>query len=51
MSMNISHYGFVCLVNFLEERYIRVNKKTFFEKKLRKNRYQVFVNYSQIFPI
>ena len=34
--MNISHYGFVCLVNFSNEKYIRVKKfslKTFFERE------------------
>ena len=48
--MNISHYGFVCPVNFSNEKYIRVKKKKFLDIFLRKNRYQVFVNYSRILP-
>ena len=43
--MNISHYGYVCLVNFSNEKYIRVKENKFSENFLSKNRYQVFVNY------
>ena len=50
-SINISHYVFVCLVNFSNEKYIRVKKKKLLELFLRKNRYQIFVNYSRIPPI
>ena len=50
-SMNISPYGFVCQVNFLYEKYIRVKKKKFLYILLRKNSYQVFMNYSRILPI
>ena len=50
-SMNISHYGFVCSVNFSNEKYIRVKKKKFLIILLRENRYQVFVSYLGILPI
>ena len=49
--MNISHYGFVCQVNFPNGKYIRVKKKKFLEIFKEKNRYQVFVNYSRMLPI
>ena len=51
MSINTSQYGFVCPVKFSNEKYIRIKKKKFLDIFLRKNRYQVFVNYSQILPI
>ena len=35
--MNISLYGFVCSVNFSNQRYIRVKKKKFLDIFLRKN--------------
>ena len=47
--MNKSHYGLVCPVNFSNEKFTRVQKNEFLE--LKKNRYQVFVNYSRILPI
>ena len=50
-SMHISHYGFVCPVNFSNVKYIWVKKKKFLENKLREKIYQVFVNYSRILPI
>ena len=50
-SMNMSHYGFICLVNFSNEKYIRGKKKKFLDIILRKNRYQVFVNYLRILSI
>ena len=50
--MNIYHYGFVCLVNFLEEKYIRVKKKTFIEKKNEKKQIsgicELFANISHL---
>ena len=49
--MNISHYDFVCPETFSNEKFIRVKKKKFVEIFLRKNRYQVFVNYLRILPI
>ena len=48
--MNISHYGFVCQVNFSNEKYIRVRKKKFLEIFLGKSRYQVFVIIRENFP-
>ena len=41
-------YGFLCPINFSNEKYIRVKKNIFLDIFLRKNRYQVFVNYSRI---
>ena len=35
--MNISHYGFVCPVNFSNKKYIRVKKKKFSDILLRIN--------------
>ena len=36
--MNISHYGFVCPVNFTNEKYKRVKKKKLLETFLRKKK-------------
>ena len=36
--MHISHYGFVCPVNFSNENYIRVKKKKFLDIFLRKKK-------------
>ena len=49
--MNICHYGFVCLVNYSNEKYKRDKKKKLLDIFLKKNRYQVFVNHSQMLPI
>ena len=50
--MNISHYGFVCQVNFSNEKYIRVKKKKFldifFEKKNISGICELFANISHM---
>ena len=53
--MNISHYGFVCPVNFSNEKYIRVTKKKlldiFLRQKLISGIRELFANTSYLTKI